>query len=136
MNYDATQHSLQCPKCGHGMLEVIYSEVVIDRCTHCQGLWFDANEALQLKSIPGSHLLDVGDAEIGVHYDARADIGCPRCGKPMEATSDAKQKHIWYELCIEHGMFMDAGEFRDYREETLLDWFRGVIKGDRSTVCP
>ncbi len=136
MEFDNEKHSLQCPKCGHGMLEITHVEVVIDRCTHCQGLWFDADEAHLLKELPDSQLLDIGDVEVGVHYDAKGEIDCPRCGKPMEPTSDAKQKHIWYERCEVHGMFMDAGEFRDFREETLLDWFRGVIKGDRSKICP
>jgi hypothetical protein len=29
-------------------------------------------------------------------------------------------------------MFMDAGEFTDYKHETLADWFRGLIKGKRA----
>jgi hypothetical protein len=30
-------------------------------------------------------------------------------------------------------MFMDAGEFTDYKHETLADWFRSLIKGSRQT---
>jgi hypothetical protein len=33
-------------------------------------------------------------------------------------------------------MFMDAGEFTDFKNETLLDWFRGLIKGRRDIVAP
>jgi hypothetical protein len=33
-------------------------------------------------------------------------------------------------------MFMDAGEFTDFKHESLLDFFRGLIKGDRSVVAP
>jgi hypothetical protein len=29
-------------------------------------------------------------------------------------------------------MFMDAGEFTDYKHETLSDWFRSLIRGERS----
>jgi hypothetical protein len=28
-------------------------------------------------------------------------------------------------------VFMDAGEFTDFKHETLADWFRGLIKGKR-----
>jgi hypothetical protein len=28
-------------------------------------------------------------------------------------------------------MFMDAGEFSDYKHETWADWFRRLIKGKR-----
>ena len=59
------------------------------------------------------------------------DVSCPRCGKQMHKTSDPKQRHIWYEQCDEHGLFMDAGEFTDYKHETLSDWFRSAIKGAR-----
>jgi len=136
VNFDPQHHSLKCPKCHHGMTEITHGEIAIDRCSNCHGLWFDADEAHQLKQLPGSHVVDDGHAETGVVWDSHAEIDCPHCGKRMEQSSDAKQKHIWYEICPEHGMFMDAGEFRDFREETLLDWFKGVIKGDRDTVCP
>ena len=44
MEYNAEEHSLKCPKCQHGMQEVTHEGIVIDRCTHCHGLWFDAGE--------------------------------------------------------------------------------------------
>ena len=50
----------------------------------------------------------------------------------MEKVSDPKQSHIWYETCVEHGIFMDAGEFTDYKYETLVDKFRDFISGKRS----
>lgn len=136
MEFESAVHSLKCPKCGHGMEEVTYEGVTIDRCTNCQGLWFDADEAQQLKNLPESQSVDSGDPNEGWKWDSRVDIDCPRCNKRMELTADAKQKHIWYEICHDHGMFMDAGEFKDFKEESLLDWFKSVIKGDRDTVCP
>lgn len=136
MEYNPDVHSMQCPKCRHGMEEVTFEEVTIDRCTHCQGLWFDADEALQLKSIEGSDIVDTGDPNEGWKWDSRSDISCPRCGKNMVKSADSKQIHIWYEVCNDHGMFMDAGEFADYTHETLLDFFRGLIKGNREIVAP
>ncbi len=136
MEYDAAVHNIKCPKCHHGMEEVTHGDIAIDRCTHCGGLWFDEDEAHHLKALEDSHVLDSGDREMGFRMDSRADIDCPHCGKPMEKTADPKQKHIWYEVCHEHGMFMDAGEFTDFKEESLLDWFRALIKGDRNVVAP
>jgi Zn-finger nucleic acid-binding protein len=136
MEYDDKVHSLQCPKCGHGMEEVTHSEITIDRCTHCHGLWFDEDEAHHLKQLEDSHQLDVGDPETGWKYDSRAEVDCPRCGKRMEKAYDPQQKHIWYEICHDHGMFMDAGEFSDFKEESLLDWFRSLLKGNRDIVAP
>lgn len=49
----------------------------------------------------------------------------------MEQTNDPSQIHIWYEICARHGVFMDAGEFSDFKYETLLDKFRALITGKR-----
>ena len=131
MEYNADEHSIECPKCGHGMTEITYGEVTIDRCTNCAGLWFDTGEAEALKKKWMGDALDMGSADEGKKWDAVDDIACPRCGKDMSKTSDPDQSHIWYETCDEHGMFMDAGEFTDFKHETLADWFRGLIKGSR-----
>ncbi len=132
MNYNPDKHSIECPKCGHGMEELSYGgDLAIDRCTHCQGLWFDEGEAELLKGKWMGDALDTGTPAEGKKWDAVDEVACPRCGKDMEIASDSKQPHIWYEVCRDHGMFMDAGEFTDYKHETLLDLFRTWIKGSR-----
>jgi Zn-finger nucleic acid-binding protein len=132
MEYNPSEHSIECPKCAHGMEEISYGgDLKIDRCTNCKGLWFDPGEAELLKGKWMGDALDTGSSEEGKKWDAVEDIACPRCGQGMEKTSDPSQSHIWYEVCNEHGMFMDAGEFTDFKHETLADWFRGMIKGRR-----
>ena len=132
MEYNPDVHSIKCPKCGHGMDEITYGkDLAIDRCTHCKGLWFDTGEAERLKSMWMGDALDTGDAEDGKKWDAVEDIACPRCAKDMEKVSDPIQPHIWYETCSEHGTFMDAGEFTDFKHETLADRFRGLIRRKR-----
>ncbi len=39
----------------------------------------------------------------------------------MELVKDPELQHIQYEVCEDHGMFMDAGEFADYKNETLVE---------------
>ena len=131
MDFSRELHRLQCPKCKHGMEEVSYRGVVVDRCTQCKGLWFDGDEAQRLKRISGSEALDTGSTSIGRQFDRVEDINCPRCGDTMEKTWHWKQTHIWYEICRKHGIFLDAGEFRDFKSESLVDLFRGLIKGRR-----
>lgn len=41
-------HHLRCPKCGHDMKEETLDQVTIDRCTFCEGIFFDAGELDQL----------------------------------------------------------------------------------------
>ena len=37
-------HFLKCPKCGHDMAEEELDGVSIDRCSYCEGVFFDAGE--------------------------------------------------------------------------------------------
>ena len=123
---------MQCPKCDAAMEEVTYGkDMTIDRCTSCKGIWFDLGEAEMLKSKWMSEFIDSGDPVIGKEYNKVVDINCPTCGKEMDKIADPAQPHIWYEVCQEHGMYFDAGEFTDYKYETLMDKFRDLIKGRR-----
>ena len=44
------EHFMRCPKCGHEMKEETLEEVSVDRCTHCEGIFFDAGELEQILS--------------------------------------------------------------------------------------
>ena len=37
-------HFMKCPKCGHDMAEEQLGDITIDRCTFCEGVFFDAGE--------------------------------------------------------------------------------------------
>jgi hypothetical protein len=37
-------HYMKCPKCGHDMREEALEGVTVDRCTFCEGIYFDAGE--------------------------------------------------------------------------------------------
>ena len=124
---------MECTKCQAAIEEVTYGRnMTIDRCTNCKGIWFDLGEAEELKGKWMSEFIDSGDPEIGREYSKIGDVNYPRCGKLMKNVSDPKQPHMWYEACSEHGMFLDAGEFTDYKYETLFDKFRDLITGKRS----
>jgi Zn-finger nucleic acid-binding protein len=47
------------------MEEVTHEGVTIDRCSFCNGLWFDHDEINQLKASKDGHTLDIGDAKEG-----------------------------------------------------------------------
>ena len=122
---------MECPKCSSPMKEikisVLHGNVVIDQCEKCQGLWFDHGEAEALKGSWMADFVDSGDPEAGKDFDKVRDIKCPICGKPMKNVTDPRQKHLNYEVCEEHGMFMDAGEFTDFKHETPMDLVRGLF---------
>jgi uncharacterized protein len=41
-------HFMKCPKCGHDLKEEDLSGVRVDRCTFCEGIYFDAGELDQV----------------------------------------------------------------------------------------
>jgi DNA repair exonuclease SbcCD ATPase subunit len=41
-------HYMKCPKCGHDMKEEDLQGVKVDRCSFCEGIYFDAGELDQV----------------------------------------------------------------------------------------
>jgi len=129
---------MDCPKCNGAMQEhtttTLQGAVTIDRCADCGGMWFDNGEAEKLKGDWMSDFLDSGDRAVGKAQNLNTEINCPRCEKQMDTVNDPDQQHITYEVCNEHGMFMDAGEFADYKNETLIESFMKVINKAKGKI--
>ena len=123
---------MQCPKCEGAMEKVATHEGVADRCLQCRGIWFDMLEHEDMKA--SARVVDIGDAELGRHYNEVDRIACPVCiATPMLRMVDPQQPHIWFESCpVCYGRFYDAGEFRDFSERTLGDLLRRFRLRERS----
>ena len=106
---------MDCPKCKAPMKEATMERMVVDRCTECQGIWFDSGEAERLKDKWMSEFLDSGDVAMGKANNAITDADCPICAKPTEHVKDTDQPHIGYEVCRDHGMYFDAGDLQTIR---------------------
>ena len=116
---------MNCPKCKAPMEKVTQQGIEVDRCTQCRGLWLEMGEREKLGTKPDAQTVDVGEAAEGARQNSVDRIQCPECQTPMIRMVDSKQPHIWYESCpVCYGVFFDAGEFRDYAEKTVLDFFR------------
>lgn len=123
---------MNCPKCQSKMEKVTFADVEVDRCTHCKGIWFNMLERERLKSVKGSEAIDVGNPENGAGYDTVDRIDCPVCRTRMIRMVDKDQPHIRYESCgVCHGAFFDAGEFTDYKDRTLKDFFKDFLARER-----
>ena len=118
---------LNCPKCKSAMEKVLFDQFIIDRCTACKGLFFDALEKEHLEQMRGSESIDIG-ATRAENRDQRVRIDCPKCHTPMIRMVDRQQPHIWYESCpVCYGLFFDAGEFRDHKEHKVLNSFKDLF---------
>lgn len=123
---------VQCPKCQGSLEQVVYANIEVDRCTNCKGIWFDSLEAQELKTVKGSESIDIGDSKTGSQFNNMGDINCPKCRTKMTKMVDLKQSHIWYEKCpVCYGIWFDAGEFKDFKEEGVRDIFRDIFSKER-----
>jgi Zn-finger nucleic acid-binding protein len=114
------------------MEDVTYGGVTVDRCTECRGIFFDLLEHEELKKIAGSEAIDIGDPMKGLEGDAVDVYNCPKCSVGMVRLVDAHQTHIWYEACSKcYGVFFDAGEFKDFKEESFLDRLQDALTRNR-----
>lgn len=119
---------MTCPKCNAEMAKVAYESIEVNRCVQCDGLWFDMLEAEHMKALAGSEEIDIGDPAVGEALDERVRIDCPVCHTRMIKMVDARQSHIHYESCpVCYGVFFDAGEFADYKQTTVLEFFRALL---------
>ena len=124
---------MKCPKCDSIMNSVRHEHVEVDRCSGCSGLWFDAFEHEELKELSGSDDIDAAPRAV---VAANSVVSCPRCEVPMIQMVVAGQPHIAYEACgVCHGVFFDAGEFRDFREETFGEKLRDFFGGARAAAA-
>ena len=123
---------MTCPKCSGNLEAVLYANMEVDRCGNCKGIWFDSLVAQTLKKIEGSESLDIGEPKIGSKYNEMGDIKCPKCNTKMTKMVDLNQPHIWYEKCpVCYGIWFDAGEFKDYKEEDVTDIFKDIFSKER-----
>ena|SRR5687767_2838367 len=119
---------MKCPKCISPMIRVRFKGIEVDRCTDCQGLWFDDFEMDRLLKMKDSETIDIGDAKLGREFDAVNCIFCPHCDARMVRLAELGQPHIHVEYCtICAGSFLDAGEFRDLKRHTFLDLLRDIF---------
>jgi uncharacterized protein len=109
------------------MEDITFNDITVERCSQCQGIWFSEAEHKTLKQMTGSENIDIGKASVGKEYDAMKNVPCPACGDIMSRIADTFQPHIHYEACGKgHGVFFDAGEYKDFKEESLGDFFKSL----------
>jgi PAT family beta-lactamase induction signal transducer AmpG len=125
--------AMRCPKCRSDMEQVVYEGTEIDRCTTCEGLWFDAGEIEALRGKEAAAALDTGSAAVGRKSNTLDRYQCPRCSGAMVRVVDARQPHVWFETCSScKGSFLDAGELRDLATVSIADFFKDLVAPERS----
>ena len=78
------------------MVEVTFGGIEVNRCTDCEGLFFDEFEKEQLWRMKGADVLDIGNVKTGREFDKVDHINCPRCTSLTIRIKDLEQPHIWF----------------------------------------
>jgi len=124
--------AMRCPKCRADMEQIDYDGTEVDRCSYCNGIWFDAGEIEQLSNKQAASAIDIGKQRSGKKFNQIDQYSCPRCGGEMIRKVDPQQSHIWYETCGDcSGSFFDAGEFLDLSTHSVSDYFKRLITPKR-----
>lgn len=112
---------MDCPACKKAMITMELSEVEIDYCNECEGIWLDADELEML----------LGDGEktkglIKSFHKAQSSERqkkCPICDKKMEKIIVGDEKPmLMIDRCMKgDGLWFDRGELNDVIERAKLD---------------
>ncbi len=104
--------SMNCPKCESPTLaEYKVEGVTVDRCSSCDGIWFDAQELSQLLA---EDARVVAELRRGVEHElADAKRGhCPRDSAELLRIYSAIDRSVTLDACADcHGIWLDGGEF-------------------------
>ena len=124
-----TPYAVRCPKCQNLMEKVTFKDVEVDRCLVCRGLWFDILEHEDLKKLAGAaKAVDTGDAKAGRKGNGMKPVKCPKCQAQMIQVHDPQQPHLTFDQCeVCDGLFMDAGEFRDFSKVTVSEFLKSLL---------
>ena len=103
-----------CPVCDQAMVIVEYSDIELDYCTICKGVWFDSGELELLLETA-----DVGNYQIfldGIIDKPEANTTekkrkCPICNAKMKKAFVDDNDQILIDICRhEHGIWFDKQE--------------------------
>ena len=103
-----------CPACKEDMIVIEHSEIELDYCISCRGVWFDTGELeLLLESAgldsPQSFLDDIFSAPEASSSEKKRK--CPICDRKMKKVTIGAGGEILVDICREgHGLWFDGGE--------------------------
>lgn len=98
---------MHCPHCSQPLITLEFSDLEVDYCVGCAGIWLDCGELEQLVATQGN------DAYLGtaVAVPSREKARrCPVCRRKMEKIYLGRADQVLLDRCRAHGIWLDAGE--------------------------
>jgi len=113
---------MDCPVCKNAMITLELTDVEIDYCTDCGGIWLDAGELELLLGEPekAKQLLDSFKVDSSSTEKPRK---CPICDKKMRKIIVGYSKPaLLIDKCRRgDGLWFDKGELQDILDRAQLD---------------
>ena len=103
---------MKCPKCQTDTLnEFSVREVAVDRCSSCNGVWFDARELGELLAEDARHVATLRRGGGSEQADGKRGK-CPRDGAELLRVYSSIDRSVVLDACADcHGIWLDSGEF-------------------------
>ena len=103
---------MQCPKCKTAtLIEFIVDETPIDRCSNCNGTWFDPRELSHLLAEEANQVARLLKGAMVEEAAGKKSI-CPRDGSLLLRIYSAIDRAVIVDACADcHGIWLDGGEF-------------------------
>ena len=124
-----------CPRCrGRHLHPVVYSDVEIDLCPACNGLWLDHGEEASLAQagLGGDRWVRDLAGELGKRV-GDTEMRCPACGELLATYLFPQFQDLEVDLCeLCGGLWLDQGELAQVqrsRAEVVLRSLRGERRG-------
>ena len=103
---------MKCPKCkSETLADFRIDDVTVDRCSSCDGIWFDADELVQLLADDAKQVASLRRG--GMREELGGKKGrCPRDAEELLRVYSAVDKTVIIDACPEcRGIWLDGGEF-------------------------
>lgn len=104
---------MKCPKCKTETLSEFFVEgVAVDRCSSCDGIWFDAQELSQLLAEDAKLVASLSRGYLHEQLDGKKG-SCPRDGSTLMRVYSSIDRSVILDPCADcRGMWLDGGEFQ------------------------
>jgi len=103
---------VKCPKCRSDTLaDFNIDDVVVNRCSSCDGIWFDAHELSQLLAEDARQVAQLRRGSLREELDGKKGV-CPRDHGELLRVYSAVDKSVIVDACPDcRGIWLDGGEF-------------------------
>jgi Zn-finger nucleic acid-binding protein len=103
---------MKCPKCATDTLnEFSVKGVSVERCSTCNGAWFDARELTQLLAEDAGYVASLRRGSVKEQLAGKKGF-CPRDSSELLRVYSSIDRSVILDACAEcHGIWLDGGEF-------------------------